>query len=69
MRENRLSGSEGGGTANPALPTPIQGGLRPQNVQTPGADPRVGPLEFLHFSCGCGLGETTVADLDIEMFD
>ena len=30
MRENRLSGSEGGGTANPDLPTPIQGGLRPQ---------------------------------------
>jgi len=25
MRENRLSGSEGGGVANPALPTPIQG--------------------------------------------
>jgi hypothetical protein len=24
MRENRLSGSEGGGVANPALPTPIQ---------------------------------------------
>ena len=24
MRENRLSGSEGGGTANPDLPTPIQ---------------------------------------------
>ena len=30
MRENCLSGSEGGGAANPALPTPIQGGLRPQ---------------------------------------
>ena len=30
MRENRLSGSEGGGAANPALPTPIQGGLRAQ---------------------------------------
>jgi len=27
MRENRLSGSEGGGAANPALPTPIQGSL------------------------------------------
>ena len=25
MRENRLSGSEGGGVANPTLPTPIQG--------------------------------------------
>ncbi len=30
MRENCLSGSEGGGAANPALPTPIHGGLRPQ---------------------------------------
>ena len=28
MRENCLSGSEGGGAANPALPTPIQGGRR-----------------------------------------
>ena len=28
MRENRLSGSEGGGVANPPLPTPIQGSLR-----------------------------------------
>ena len=28
MRENRLSGSEGGGVANPTLPTPIQGAAR-----------------------------------------
>src|SRR5215470_9049435 len=26
-------------------------------------------LEFLHFSCDGGLGETAIADLDVEMFD
>ncbi|HWT82828.1 MAG TPA: hypothetical protein VN648_28940, partial [Candidatus Methylomirabilis sp.] len=32
MRENRLSGSEGGGAANPALPTPIQGADAPPQL-------------------------------------
>ena len=44
MREIRLSGSEGGGVANPALPTPIHGGLRPR--QSPGK------LNVIGFRCG-----------------
>ena len=34
MRENRLSGSEGGGAAKPALPTPIQGAFGTGIFQT-----------------------------------
>ena len=46
-----------------------------ENDPSPALVPRApspqgrGWLEFLHFSCDGGLGETAIADLDVEMFD
>ena len=77
MRENRLSGSEGGGAANPALPTPIRP-TRPRLTQAgvnyllvgalhrPAADPVTQPQVLVVVHAGGVVG--VVADERVQFF-